>query len=566
MQITPRNFTIFFFLFCFIQISFSQEIIQLNNPSFEDTPRYGKSPTGWFDCGHENESPPDVHVVEGGSFGVRAAAIDGETYMGLIVRDNDTWEAVGQRLPSALEAGQCYDFSLYLARSEVYLSFGRMTQEEANYVTPVKIRIWGGNNFCTQVELLGETELVTNTDWLLYYFRFQPKTSLNYIVIESYYKTPINHAYNGNVLVDKASNITKVNCDSILLQLSSRIPVEVQNRIFSESLAVSNSNPKRRTKKKRKATISLEKNAARDKQEIQPRVDISIWNSSFEHLDSKQFAVNWANCHEEDLAKIESQQDEEKKGQLPLAADGQHYLSLRTNDNTLYGVVRKNLDKLMVKGSCYTFSFQACQAETYFAPSDFLDHETNYDEPIIVQVWGTNPACEHVELLAQTPPITHADWQNYQLVLTPQENHASISIEVHCAAGGDVQFFANGNVLIDKLSNIEITACDSLEYKTNIPPDTRENILPPFKWANSTQIPINKRSKSYTYSVRDSDLSINEDLKPILVRAFPNYELLFNIYAPTKKEAKRQRMLLADALFELEYPKSWYKTKIYLED
>lgn len=39
-------------------------MIHLNNPSFEDVPRPGQAPKGWYDCGDINfplETPPDVH-------------------------------------------------------------------------------------------------------------------------------------------------------------------------------------------------------------------------------------------------------------------------------------------------------------------------------------------------------------------------------------------------------------------------------------------------------------------------------------------------------------------------
>ena len=71
----------------------SSEIIQLINPSFEDMPRHSKAPRAWSDCGFKGESAPDIQPS--GIFSVTKPAADGNTYLGLVVRDNDTWESVG---------------------------------------------------------------------------------------------------------------------------------------------------------------------------------------------------------------------------------------------------------------------------------------------------------------------------------------------------------------------------------------------------------------------------------------------------------------------------------------
>lgn len=190
------------------------EVITLNNPSFEDIPSQGKEPRGWFDCGFSGESAPDVQPQpQGEYFKVIRAAQDGNTYMGMVVRDNDTWERVAQRMSGSVQAGSCYEFSLYMSRSELYESLSRTTQQTANYATPAKLRIWGGNGYCDRQELLAESSLVVNTRWLKFNFRFEPKGTYNYIMLEAYYKTPTLFPYNGNLLVDNASDIVLVPCD-----------------------------------------------------------------------------------------------------------------------------------------------------------------------------------------------------------------------------------------------------------------------------------------------------------------------------------------------------------------
>ncbi len=188
-----------------------EELIYFTNPSFEDLPKCCEAPTGWYNCGKTEESPPDIQP---GSFQVTKTPSHGETYLGLVVRDNETWEGVGQRLSVPLELNECYEFSLDLCRAELYLSLSRTTGEEVNYATPAKIRVWGGMGYCDKREMLYETPLITTNRWLTYNFRLSPKKgSYAFLLIEAYFKTPTLFPYNGNILIDNASPIKKIDCN-----------------------------------------------------------------------------------------------------------------------------------------------------------------------------------------------------------------------------------------------------------------------------------------------------------------------------------------------------------------
>lgn len=187
--------------------------IKLTNPSFEDYPRAGRVPAGWRDCGFPEESPADTHPS--GEFDVIKYPSDGNTYLGMVVRDNDTWERVSQQMSSPIQAGTCYSFSLNLCRSELYVSRSRVNNASANYVQPIKLIIWGGDGHCEKRERLAESPIVTNTTWQPYAFKFEPKLTHTHITLEAFYKTPVLFPYNGNILVDKASEIIPMPCDEI---------------------------------------------------------------------------------------------------------------------------------------------------------------------------------------------------------------------------------------------------------------------------------------------------------------------------------------------------------------
>ncbi len=180
-------------------------VIKLDNPSFEDLPQAGHQPAGWFDCGFAGETPPDVNPTN--QFKVSKNAYQGNTYIGMVTRDNNTWEAVGQRLKTPLMKGVTYTFSIYLARSEIYMSQSRATGRDVNYVTPATLRVWAGSGYCAKEEMLAETEPISAATWQKFSFKFTPKGTHNYFMIEAFYKVPTLFPYNGNVLVDNASDI-----------------------------------------------------------------------------------------------------------------------------------------------------------------------------------------------------------------------------------------------------------------------------------------------------------------------------------------------------------------------
>lgn len=190
-------------------------VINLENPSFEDSPRAGtkggKPPVGWFDCGGATETSPDIQP---GFFGVLKAPSNGSSYIGLVVRDNETYESVSQRLNQPIEAGKCYEWSLDLCRAEEYTSPTSTNPEKPmSFASAVQVRIWGGNGFCDRAELLYTTPYVVNTRWLGYLIPLKPKKgNYSFIIIEAFFKTPMLFPYNGNVLVDNAAPIKEMDC------------------------------------------------------------------------------------------------------------------------------------------------------------------------------------------------------------------------------------------------------------------------------------------------------------------------------------------------------------------
>lgn len=188
-----------------------QDIIPLRNPSMEALPGPGKTPPFWHFCGPPQETPPDVHPS--GAFGIQKKAAHGQTYIGLVVRDNGTTEKISQRLETPLIAGQTYRFQCYVARPEVYRSISRSTMQPDSFTRAIRLRLWGVQH-CEKMLLLGSTPLITNTEWQLFHFEFTPDQTINGIMFEAWYDTDETY-YNGGIFLDLVSPIYKTTQSAI---------------------------------------------------------------------------------------------------------------------------------------------------------------------------------------------------------------------------------------------------------------------------------------------------------------------------------------------------------------
>ncbi len=183
----------------------AQLVIHLDNPSFEGSPNHSTLPPGWDNKGFQGESPADTHP--NGDFGVTQTPYHGETFLGMVTRDNDSWECVGQKLSVPFSADSCYQMALYAARSKIYASLSRVTQEEVNFNTPCRIRLWAGYAGKKGYELLAESELISSFDWELVPFEFTPTEAYDYLYLEAFYDSDSASPTNGNVLLDHLSPI-----------------------------------------------------------------------------------------------------------------------------------------------------------------------------------------------------------------------------------------------------------------------------------------------------------------------------------------------------------------------
>jgi len=154
----------------------------LLNFSFEDELHFGISPVEWTTC--EKKSTPDVQP---GHVGVTLAASHGDTYLGLVMRGSKhpkpKSESVQAELLKMLEKDKTYKFEIDLAAPGAYEE--RCGRKIIEYKDIPKLKILGVRNDCSQTDLLYETQLVENKDWLTYSFEVTPQSDYNYIKLEN---------------------------------------------------------------------------------------------------------------------------------------------------------------------------------------------------------------------------------------------------------------------------------------------------------------------------------------------------------------------------------------------
>jgi Secretion system C-terminal sorting domain len=218
-------FAVFLVLICcfaFDTKAQQAEAITFQNPSFEDSPAAGRQPKGWANCGFPAETPPDTQNGEGYFFNVHTEPQDGQTYVGMVTRDNDTYERVGNKLSKPLIKGKIYTFSIWLCRSSEYKSQSRKTLTESDYTTPAVLKVWLGDSYCDLRDHLTTSKPIVNSDWVKYTFVFTPTITADHICFEAFYANPNEEATNGNLLLDNVSGIEEI------AQATPELPIDHQ--------------------------------------------------------------------------------------------------------------------------------------------------------------------------------------------------------------------------------------------------------------------------------------------------------------------------------------------------
>lgn len=193
-----RLFAVISLFFYVSNAGISQELLRF--PSFEmDTlSKY------WKGCNFNTS--PDHQPYQ---MGVNTIAKNGNKYISLVARDNNTFEDIGQRLIEPIIVGQSYSLQLDLAYSEDYIS---------SFKNPIKLKVWLGRDSCEKGELIWKSPAITHEEWETYQFLFSPGSGdkMQFIYLEAAYIS--TNRYDGNILIDNLSLLKQEDAEQCIFR------------------------------------------------------------------------------------------------------------------------------------------------------------------------------------------------------------------------------------------------------------------------------------------------------------------------------------------------------------
>ncbi len=378
----PVNWRLLVFsLSLVVQFAAGQPAIRFLNSSFEFDKQNAASqqPMYWYNFGADGESPSDLQP---GFFNCEARPHDGHTCVGMVVRDNGTSEAIGQRLDRPLREGQAYRCSAFMARSARYKSVSRLTGEVVDFFAPVKLRVLGcADGDLKNLRLLSESPVVNWTEWKEVYFDLKPAGfDCNWLVFQAFWIEAGNGYYNGNLLLDAISPIVELGGDGSTASTSA-------TEAPPEPLDASD--------------------------DTRP---IELANPSFEKFDADLLEfTGWEFVARPDPIP-------ERCAKWAGAADGKLFLVLTTSGKERCAKTMARLSRPMRNGRAYRLTLLARHCEPKAKKKRLLGLSIEFEDTqgCFVQVLGVSEAGNGLELLATIGPVTNGDWREFELDMAPK--------------------------------------------------------------------------------------------------------------------------------------------------
>ena len=392
----------------------AQQVFRLKNPSFEEGPLgIGVIPKGWSNAGAIGESPPDLQP---GHFDVFLPAAEGEHYLGLVTRNNNTWEGVSQRLDGFLIKDSIYTFSIFLARSSTYRSLTRMSSTKnnrdveiqmpkmVNYEAPTILNIWGYNTETGQEELLVQSVPIEHTCWRQYTFVLKPqKGAYNQLDLMAYY-VPGGNNMLGNLLLDACSDIKLGSPDKTVRYQLEICPPETR------SLLIENAS----------------------------------FEQPFEVVTDTTPGWFWPEESNQDALRVE------RASKRTKALSGEHFAVMTLEGENTAQRIGYRLASPLSKSKLYRWAVSlGYEKKGYVSSNGKL-----YKDPLFLEVWGYNEKNGQIERLAKTEnALDVTPWTYYTMHLLPENGDYNV-LYLKVAHNGNGINGQNGHLFLDGFSPI----------------------------------------------------------------------------------------------------------------
>ncbi len=165
--------------------------------------------------------------------------------------------------------------------------------------------------------------------------------------------------------------------------------------------------------------------------------------------------------------------------------DGKTYLTMVVREDDSYESISQNLTGTLKAGNCYKFSIYLAQSPTYLSQTkNSGDVRHNFTEPAVMRLWGGKVTCGQSQLLAESDPVNHAEWQEYTFTIQPNSDYKAITLEAFYKT--PVMFGYNGHICLDNASHFRLVDCDEPEVLVaEVEKEEREKVI----------VPLHKRTR-----------------------------------------------------------------------
>jgi gliding motility-associated-like protein len=201
------------------------------------------------------------------------------------------------------------------------------------------------------------------------------------------------------------------------------------------------------------------------------------------------------------------------------ASHGNTFVSLVTRGNT--GTVSSNYTEaigVQLRGALKMNQNYHLRIDLALSPTFTSSYDDgkliDFNNPVLLKIWGGTSSCYKDELLFTTAPIENTVWNTYEIDLSPKiRSYAYLILEA--AFVSDVSYF--GNVLIDN-----IVECPSMNLR--MPADTvicegdvliLDATIPDgnYLWSNNSKGPTVQITESGEYNVEVSNFCVSKNFQ-----------------------------------------------------
>lgn len=173
-------------------------------------------------------------------------------------------------------------------------------------------------------------------------------------------------------------------------------------------------------------------------------------NNSFE-VDKPRHSyvpTGWVNCAINTESPPDIHGSETNFFGLEISADeGRNFLGLVARSNNTWESIGQELTTALIPDYTYTIELSMRNALIYNSKDRVTGEKANFENPLVLRIWGGKQVCQRDSLLFTSDPVTNTDsWEKYSVEFLANDYYNFIILEGYYEADGMPY---NGNLLID---------------------------------------------------------------------------------------------------------------------